>query len=333
MLKRIVDQHNLAFSRKMRGLEPALNSLNPHRKYAMTTTTTNIPKSTARVGCVQWRMQEFKSEDAFLQQVDLQVRALASYKCDVAVFPEFFSVPLTGLWPQLSTADSMRALAPVTPDLVKSIARMATAQQINIIAGSMPLLDNGKLYNVSCLCRRDGKVEVQYKLHPTPGEVADWQMQGGQALRTFDTDFGRIGILICYDVEFPELSRLLAEQGIDILFVPSWTDSKNGYLRVRLCAQARAVENEWYVVLAGSVGALPEIPCIDNQYAQSAVFSPADYGFPHDAIVAEATANVETTLVADLDLARLKALRTSGSVRNAGDRRRDLYRVEWLSKK
>jgi predicted amidohydrolase len=278
-------------------------------------------------------MRRFSSADEFLQQVDLQVRALASYKCDVAVFPEFFSVPLTGLWPQLDTAASMRELARLTPELVKTIARMATANNINVIAGSMPLLDNGKLYNVSCLCRRDGKVEVQYKLHPTPGEVTDWQMQGGQALRSFDTDFGRIGILICYDVEFPELPRLLAEQGIDILFVPFWTDSKNGYLRVRLCAQARAVENECYVVLAGSVGCLPEVPSIDNQYAQSGVFSPADIGFPHDAIVAEATANIETTLVADLDLAKLQTLRIAGSVRNAGDRRRDLYRVDWLGKK
>jgi len=118
-----------------------------------------------------------------------------------------------------------------------------------------------------------------------------------------------------------------------MLFVPFWTDSKSGYLRVRLCAQARAVENECYVILAGSVGCVPEVPCIDNQYAQSAVFAPSDIGFPHDAIVAEASANVETTLVADLDLAKLKALRVTGSVRNAGDRRRDLYRVEWLGKK
>ena len=97
--------------------------------------------------------------------------------------------------------------------------------------------------------------------------------------------------------------------------------------------QARAVENECYVILAGSVGCMPEVASIDNQYAQSAIFTPSDFGFPHDAIVAEATANVETTLVADLDIARLKALRVSGSVRNAADRRRDLYRVEWLGKK
>jgi predicted amidohydrolase len=300
----------------------------------MTSTNANASnRGAVRVGCVQWRMRPFSSADEFLQQVELQARALASYKCDIALFPEFFSVPLTGLWPQLETLDAMRELAKLTPELVQKIARFASAHRINIVAGSMPLVENGKLFNVSCLCRRDGRVEVQYKLHPTPGEVSDWQMQGGQALRTFDTDFGRIGILICYDVEFPELPRILAEQGIDVLFVPFWTDSKAGYLRVRLCAQARAIENECYVVLAGSVGCMPEISCLDNQYAQSAVFAPSDIGFPHDAIVAEATPNIETSLIADLDLARLRHLRVAGSVRNASDRRRDLYKVEWIGKK
>jgi predicted amidohydrolase len=158
-------------------------------------------------------------------------------------------------------------------------------------------------------------------------------MQGGARLTAFDTDFGRIGILICYDVEFPELARLQAGQGMDILFVPFWTDSKYGYQRVRFCAQARAIENECYVVLVGSTGALPEVESLDIQYAESAIFTPSDYGFPHDAVVMQATANVETTLVADLDLHKLEPLRRAGSVRNGADRRRDLYDISWLGKR
>jgi predicted amidohydrolase len=108
------------------------------------------------------------------------------------------------------------------------------------------------------------------------------------------TDFGKIGILICYDVEFPELGRLLADQEIQILFIPFWTDTKNGYLRVRICAQARAIENECYVAIAGSVGNLPKVDNVDIQYGQSAVFSPSDFAFPHDAIVSETTPNTDT---------------------------------------
>jgi predicted amidohydrolase len=128
-------------------------------------------------------------------------------------------------------------------------------------------------------------------------------------------------------VEFPELSRILADEDMEILFVPFWTDTKNAYLRVRRCAQARAIENECYVAIAGSVGNLPRVENMDIQYAQTAVFSPSDFSFPHDAIVAEATPNTETTVVVDLDLDLLKELRTKGSVRNLQQRRKDLYKL------
>ena len=111
---------------------------------------------------------------------------------------------------------------------------------------------------------------------------------------------GRVGILVCYDVEYPELPRLLAEQGIDILFVPYWTDTKNSYLRVRRCAQARAIENECYVAISGSVGTLPKVENMDIQYSQAAVFSPSDFAFPHDAIMAEATPNTEMSEMTEM---------------------------------
>src|SRR3546814_7308718 len=106
-----------------------------------------------------------------------------------------------------------------------------------------------------------------------------------------------------------------------LLFVPFWTDTKNAYLRVQRCAQARAIENECYVVITGSVGNLPKVENMDIQYSQAAIFTPSDYAFPPDAIAAEATPNTETTLIADLDLDKLTEVRTHGSVRNLRDRR------------
>lgn len=289
-------------------------------------------KTTARIGCVQWQMRYFHSLGDLLQQVESFVDSLSDYKCDMALFPEFFNAPLMGLKPGLSSVDSMWELARYTSETVEAMSRMAISYNINIIAGSMPLIENDELYNVAYLCRRDGSVDSQYKLHPTPGEKRDWVMQGGDKLKAFDTDLGRIGILICYDVEFPELARILGEQEIQILFVPFWTDTKNGYLRVQRCAQARAIENECYVAIAGSVGNLPKVENLDIQYGQSAVFSPSDFAFPHDAIVAETTPNTEMSLIVDLDLAKLKILQNEGSVRNYLDRRRDLYRVQWLGR-
>lgn len=194
----------------------------------------------------------------------------------------------------------------------------------------MPEYRDNTLHNVSYLCRRDGTYEEQYKLHITPDEDFYWGVKGGYNLSVFNTDACKIGILICFDVEFPELPRFLADQGMDILFVPFYTDTKNGYNRVRHCAMARAIENECYVVISGSVGALPHVENMDIQYAQSAVFTPSDFAFPHDCVAAESVPNTEMTLIADLDLDLLKELRKKGSVRNLSNRRKDLYELKWV---
>lgn len=204
---------------------------------------------------------------------------------------------------------------------------MALAYNVNIITGSMPVVEKGKLLNVSYLCRRDGSWDSYYKIHPTPSEVSAWGMVGGNKLRAFDTDSGRIGILVCYDVEFPELARIYAEQGVQILFVPFFTDTQNGYNRVRLCSMARAVENECYVAIAGCVGNLPQVNNMDINFAQSAIFTPSDFQFPTNAVTAEATPNTEMTIIADVNLELLLELHQFGSVQNLKDRRKDLYEV------
>ena len=153
-------------------------------------------------------------------------------------------------------------------------------------------------------------------------------MKGGSKIQTFDTDCGKIGILICYDVEFPELGRLLADDGMDILFVPFLTDTQNGYSRVRYCAQARAIENECYVAIAGSVGNLPKVHNMDIQYAQSMVFTPCDFPFPTTGIKSEATPNTEMILISDVDIDLIRELHNQGSVKNLKDRRLDLYQLK-----
>ncbi|GAB3837884.1 bifunctional GNAT family N-acetyltransferase/carbon-nitrogen hydrolase family protein [Hymenobacter jeollabukensis] len=289
-------------------------------------------KSNVRIGIVQWQMRGTKSLEDLFQQIEFFVDTVSGYKADCVMFPEFFNAPLMALTNEDSPSVAIRAMAAFTEPLKAKFMELAVSYNINIVAGSMPLYTDGKLHNVAYLCRRDGTVDEQYKLHVTPDEASYWGMRGGNKLACFDTDFGKIGILICYDVEFPELSRMLSDEGMKILFVPFWTDTKNAYQRVRLCAQARAIENECYVAITGSVGNLPRVENMDIQYSQSAVFSPSDFAFPHDAIVAEATPNTEMTLIADLDLDLLKDLNTSGAVRNLRDRRKDLYSVSWVKK-
>jgi predicted amidohydrolase len=286
-------------------------------------------KSNARLSVAQWQMRILPSFDDLLQQVEFFVDTVSGYNADILLFPELFNAPLLAQYQQEDPPMAVRSLAELTDRIREELLEMAVTYNINIVSGSLPEFKDGKLFNVSFLCRRDGTWDSQYKLHITPDEVEYWGLHGGRGLKVFQTDVGKIGILVCYDVEFPELARILADQGMQILLVPFWTDTKNAYLRIRRCAQARAIENECYVAISGSVGNLPKVENMDIQYSQSAIFTPSDFAFPHDAVAAEATPNTEMTLLADLDLDLLKELRRYGSVRNLESRRKDLYSVSW----
>ena len=296
--------------------------------YVPPSSVLNTRKTQVRMGAVQWQMREFASVEEVLTQVEYFVDALSDYKSDFALFPEFFNAPLMGLTDQVDQTRAVRFLAGFTEQFRNEMSDMAVSYNINIITGSMPLLENDRVYNVSYLCHRDGRVDEQRKIHITPHERRDWVIEGGNEFKVFETDAGRVAILICYDIEFPELGRMAAEQEVDIICVPFWTDTKNSYLRVRHCAQARAIENECYVVITGSVGNLPKVENLDVQYAQSSVFSPSDFAFPHDAVMAETTPNTEMIMFSDMDLAKLTLVRNEGSVTNLKDRRVDLYQLK-----
>lgn len=290
----------------------------------------NIRKTVIRIGLVQWQMRPLANLEALFEQSEFFIDVVSGYGSDFALFPELFIAPLMADYNHLSEADAIREIANYSEPIRKKFLEFAISYNINIITGSMPHLENGVLYNVGYLCKRDGTFEMYTKIHITPNEVQYWGMKGGSEIKTFDTDCGKIGIMICYDVEFPELSRLMSDQGMEILFVPFLTDTQNGYTRVKLCAQARAIENECYVAIAGCVGNLPKVNNMDIQYAQTAVFTPSDFAFPSNGIKAEATPNTEMTLIVDVDLDLLKKLHEHGSVRILKDRRHDLYQIKKL---
>lgn len=286
--------------------------------------------SIIRLGLVQWQMRQFESLEDFYGQVEFFVDTLSAYQADFALFPEFFNSPLLAEFNHLDTSEAMRQLAQKSEQIIKKISELAIAYNVNIIAGSVPVMEDGKLYNISYLCHRDGKLSEYRKIHITPNEARYYGITGGNEIVAISTDCGKIGILICYDVEFPELSRLLALDGMRILFVPYLTDTQNAYTRVRNCSMARAIENECYVAIAGCVGNLPGVNNMDIQFGQAAVFTPSDFAFPTNAVKAEATPNTEMTLIVDVDLTLLKELHHYGSVKTLKDRRTDLYEVRKL---
>ena len=252
------------------------------------------------------------------------------YSTHLVLFPELFIAQM------LTTLDRDKPL----PELVGELAglhgryldlftTLASSRQLLIIAGSVPVRQpDGSISNVAHLFSPVGNVYTQEKLHLTPAAATYWGFSQGEGLKVFDTPIGRLVILICYDIEFPELSRLLVDAGVDLIVVPCVTDERKAYVRVRYCAQARAVENTIDVALAGNVGALPRSPAMSINFGQVAVLTPSDFAFPLNGVAAEGVVNTQTVVICDIDLGALEIEREVANVRPLIDRRPDIYSGE-----
>jgi predicted amidohydrolase/GNAT superfamily N-acetyltransferase len=285
------------------------------------------PTHSVRVAAVQWQMRRVESFEDFERQVTFFVDAGSDYRADFLLFPELFTLQLLSLTPAKRPSEAARRLAEYTPRYLELFTELAIKYSVNIVGGSQFVLDQGRLYNVSFLFRRNGSIERQYKIHTTPGERRWWGVEGGTRLEVFDTDCGRVAINVCYDIEFPELARIASKQGAQILLCPFNTDERAAYLRVRHCAQARCIENHLYVVLAGCTGNLPQVEHADIHYAQSAILTPCDFPFARDGIAAECQPNIEGLVMHDVDIELLRQHRYTGATQNWSDRRKDVYQL------
>ncbi len=284
-----------------------------------------------RVASVQYQQRKITSFEDFKRIVTYFVEVVSDYDSDFVLFPELFTLQLLSIEnEEISPNEAIEHLTNYTEKLTQLFSELAIRFNVNIIAGSHPTKKkNGSIQNISLICLRDGAIYEQAKIHPTPNESYWWNIEGGDSLDVVETDCGPVGVLICYDAEFPELSRHLVDQGANILFVPFCTDERQSYLRVRYCAQARAVENQVYVVMSGNVGNLPSVHNMDIQYAQSCILTPCDFSFARDGIAADTTPNAETVIFADLRLSDIQRARHTGTVQNLKDRRHDLYTLVW----
>lgn len=292
-----------------------------------------VPRSasTVRIAAVQFMQRRVQSFDEFAHDVRYFVDVVADYRADFVVFPELFTLQLLSLEPRrLNPIEAIERLTEYTDRFKDFMCDLAVRFNVNIVGGSIPTkTPEGEVQNICYVFLRDGSIHQQVKLHPTPNERRWWNIKGGKELRPIPSDCGLVGVLICYDVEFPETARHLVNQGVKILFVPFCTDERQSFMRVRYCAHARAVENQCYVVMAGNVGNLPNVENMDIQYAQSCILTPCDFPFARDGIAADTTPNVEMVAVADLNLDTLTVGRNEGTVQNLKDRRFDLYDVRW----
>lgn len=280
-----------------------------------------------RLSVVQYQMRAIDSFEEFAKQCEYFVDVASDYKSDFLLLPELLTTQLMSCIETTRPGLAARELAEFTEDYLELFGRLSIKYDVNIIAGSHFTVEDETLYNVAYLFRRDGTIGKQYKLHITPSERRWWGVEPGDRQEVFDTDCGKIAICICYDIEFPELTRIASQKGAQIIFVPFNTDTRQGYLRVRQCAQARCIENHQYVAISGCVGNLPFVDNVDIHYAQSGIFTPSDFSFARDAVASEGTPNIETILIHDVDVELLHRHRHTGTVQNWNDRRRDLYKI------
>jgi predicted amidohydrolase/ribosomal protein S18 acetylase RimI-like enzyme len=278
-----------------------------------------------RIAAVQYLLRPIGRFEDFASQVEFFVRSAKEYRSHFVLFPEFFTMQLLSYINEPAPALAVRRLAQLAPDYEELFMRLAQETGIYIIAGTHPVIQRGKVFNAAHLFTPNGQVFRQKKVHLTPTESGPYQLSRGHGLYLYHTDFGNIAILVCYDVEFPEVARVMAEAGAEILFVPSCTDGREGFCRVRYCAQARAIENQIYVAMTGTVGNLPLVPCMATNYGQAAILTPSDYFFARDGIAAEGNINQEQMVVADVDLDLLDEQRVNGSVIPLQDLIKDAY--------
>lgn len=270
-----------------------------------------------RVAALQYFIRPVSTFDQFRDQVVALVETAADYKCHLLVFPEYFTIQLLTLGDvRRPIREQVRDLAGQSERFTGLMSDLARRYQLYIVGGSIPVMPGGAepVYNQSMFFGPGGTVGVQQKLHMTRFEVEEWHVSPGQLLRVFETAFGRLAIAICYDVEFPEIARAAAREGAHILVVPSCTDDRQGFWRVRYCAHARAIENQLYVICSGTVGSLPMVPAVSLNYHQASILTPSDFAFSRDGILAEGVPNQEMMVIGELNLKTIVETRSSGTV-------------------
>jgi predicted amidohydrolase len=289
-----------------------------------------------RVASTQYWIRPIRGFDEFADQVRSLAETAEDYRARLLVFPEYFTTQLLTLGDvKRPIRDQVRDLAGHGDRYRELMAEVARECGMYVVGGTIPVLDgeSGEVRNCAHVFSPKGSWAVQGKLHMTRFESEEWFVRPSKGLKVIETDFGRMAVSICYDVEFPELARAAAREGADLLVVPSCTDDRQGFLRVRYCAQARAIENQLFVVQSSTVGSLPRVPAVSLNYGQASILTPSDFAFSRDGILAEGVANQESMVLGDLDLDLLREAREKGTVlplrdsQNTGEVAKDMETV------
>ena len=268
-----------------------------------------------RIAAAAYPFEWFDDFDAYRAKITEWVAEAAD--CDLLVFPEYGAMELASLGGRAVAADleaSLHEVARHEPARDALHAELAARHGVHILAASGPHFEGQRPVNRAVLYGPQGRIGHQDKQIMTRFEREDWDVVGAPGLRVFDTSVGRLGVLICYDAEFPLLGRVLAEAGVQIILVPSCTDTIAGYNRVRIGAMARALESQCVVVQSPTVGNVDWSPAIDENRGAAGVYAPADGFWPESGVIAEGGMDAPGWVKAEVDLDLVAESRRNGRV-------------------
>ncbi|MEO0328414.1 MAG: carbon-nitrogen hydrolase family protein [Pseudomonadota bacterium] len=279
-----------------------------------------IMPRTLKIAAAQYPLDFLKSADAYRAKISRWVAEAANRKAELLVFPEYGSMELAALGGKERAGDLRGSLETVSEHLALQFEvhkNLATQFGVTIVAASGPQIhDDQKVTNVARIFSPSGKSGEYHKRMPTPWERDPWGISAGPAdgLVVFDLGTVKVGLVICYDIEFPLIGRALAEAGAEIILAPSNTETEHGYWRVRTGCMARALENQVYTVHSPTVGNAPWCPAVDTNHGAAGVFAPSDKGFAAGGVIALGDTNKPQWIYSDLNLDLLQTLRESGGV-------------------
>ena len=282
-----------------------------------------------RIASIQYKLRDIASFKDFASICESVIHSCSRKRADFAALPEQLSRQLMSLTNEKTPNEQMNRLTEYTDAYIELFASLAVRYNINIVAGSHFVKQKNAVYNTSFLFHRSGKIDQQSQVHLSTEDRKGLGVDPAANFNVIDTDCGKVAILLGYDIQFPELSRIAVERGANILFIPFTAEDEQSYLRIRYCAQARAVENQVYIVTTGMTGNLSTVHHFNSHYAQSTIFSPSDYCFANKGIIAESEPNVESIIFGEVDLEMLRKNRLIGTVTPLNDRRLDLYALKY----
>lgn len=274
------------------------------------------------IAAAQYPIDRLADLDALRSKIARWVSNAVMQGVDLVVFPEYGLMEIAGTFQDNIAGDlhqSLDVVARIRPEIEAQLAELAEWHKIHILGPSGPSRRvDGSVANVVQLFAPSGRSGAQEKLIVTPFERR-WGVTGGGKPIVFDTRLGRIGVLICYDCEFPLLARAMADAGARLILVPSCTERISGYHRVRTSAMARALESTVAVVQSPTIGEAPWLPAIDRNTGAAGIYVPAEAGLSDTGVVAEGRLNELQLVIGTVDFVRLKQLKAEGEMRNAAD--------------